>query len=316
MSRTSVAAGGRWRAAWRVRARAWRIRAAGWSPTTRGILWAIAAGLLFTVGNAMMRVLALEVHPMQAQFLRYAIGIVPFLPLLARVGAAGLRPGPMRAQLWRAALHTGGLVLWFLALPHLPLADMTAIGFTAPLFIMIGAAWFLREPMSVARWVAVLAGFAGVLVVVGPGLSGSGGWWNLVMLASAPMFAASFLVTKVLTRHVSASAITFWQTLLIAGMSLPLALPFWTWPSAGTWLVAIVGGFAGTVGHYCLTRSFASTDISATQSVKFVDLLWAAFAGWLIFGDPLNPTTFIGGAVIVAAVALLARYERSASRPG
>lgn len=314
MSRTEAAHGGRRAPAWRVHARAWRIRAAGWSATTRGLLWAIAAGLLFTIGNATMRALTLEIHPMQAMFLRYAIGVVPFLPLLARVGPRGLKPGPIRGQLWRAALHCGGLVLWFLALPHLPLADMTAISFTGPLFIMIGAAWFLREPMSAARWTAVLAGFVGVLVVVGPSLTGSGGWWSLVMLASAPMFAASFLVTKVLTRTASASAITFWQTLLIAVLSLPLALPFWTWPHAGLWLVAIVGGVAGTVGHYCLTRSFASADISATQSVKFVDLVWAALAGWLMFGDPLHPTTFVGGAVIIAAIVLLSRYERRSAR--
>lgn len=300
--------------AWRARVRSWRIRAAGWSPTTRGLLWALAAGLMFTVGNATMRVLATEIHPLQAQFLRYAIGIVVFLPLLARVGFEGLRPGRLRGQVWRAGLHTAGLVLWFLALPHLTLADSTAIGFTGPLFIMIGAAWFLREPMSAARWIAVVAGFAGVLIVVGPRLAGTGGWWTLVMLASAPMFAASFLVTKVLTRNVSVGAITFWQTVLIAGMSLPLAAPVWTGLTAGLWLVAIVGGVAGTVGHYFLTRSFAATDISATQSVKFVDLLTAAFAGWLVFGDPLHPATFVGGAVIIAAIALLARHESRRER--
>jgi len=299
-----------WQTWIRVRGRAWRKRSSGWSPTTRGILWALAAGLTLALASATMRALSQAIHPLQAQFLRYLIGMLTLLPLLVRVGLPGLRPSSVRGQLWRAALHTAGLALWFIALPHLPLADMTAIGFTTPLFILVGAAWLLKEPMSTARWGAVAVGFLGVLVIVGPGLTGSGGWYNLVMLASAPLFAASFLVTKVLTRRDSAAVIVFWQTLLISLLSLPLALPFWAWPTPGLWLFALVGGAAGTAGHYFLTRSFASADISATQSVRFVDLLWAALFGWVLFADVLQPTTLAGGAVIVASIVWLARRER------
>jgi len=296
----------------RVRARVLRIRLSALNPTTRGILWALGAGLAFSAANASMRMLTLVIHPLEAQFLRYLAGIVPLLPLLwqASGGLRALRPVSMKGQVWRAALHTFGLILWFTALPHMPLADSTAIGFTNPLFVLVGAAWLLKEPMNTARWVAVVVGFLGVLVIVGPGLTGTGGLYNLLMLASAPVFAASFLVTKVLTRRDSASVIVLWQTILITLMSLPLALPFWVWPTAWQWLLALIGGLAGTAGHYCLTRSFASADISATQSVKFVDLLWAALLGWLIFSDPLRPTTFAGGAVIVGAIVLLERHER------
>lgn len=294
----------------RVRTRAIRRQASGLAPSTRGILWALGAGLSFSVANAALRILTLEIHPMQGQFLRYAFGMLPVLPLLWRVGLRGLQPESMKDQLWRAMLHTVGLSLWFLALPHLPLADMTAISFTNPLFVLVGAAWVLKEPMSTARWVSVAVGFMGVLVVVGQGLSGSGGWYSLLMLASAPVFAASFLLTKVLTRRDSVSVIVFWQTLLVTVLSMPLALAVWTGLSAWQWLMALIGGILGTVGHYCLTRSFASADISATQSVKFVDLLWAAGIGWIVFSDPIRPSTLLGGAIIVASIAGLARYER------
>lgn len=295
----------------RVRARAARMQLSALSPTSRGILWALGAGLAFQVANGAVRALSIAIDPLQAQFLRYFVGIVPLLPLIVRAGGLHrLRPESMRGQVWRSALHTLGLVLWFSALPHMPLADMTAIGFTNPLFVLIGAAWLLKEPMNPARWIAVAVGFAGVLVIVGPGLAGTGGWYALLMLASSPVFAASFLVTKVLTRRDSASVIVLWQTVLISLMSLPLALPSWVWPTPGQWGLALVGGVAGTVGHYFLTRSFASADISATQSVKFVDLLWAALIGWLAFGDVLRPTTVLGGAVIVAAIVALERYER------
>lgn len=298
----------------RVRARAARMRLSSLSPTSRGILWALGAGLAFQFANGAMRALTIAIDPMQAQFLRYLVGILPLLPLLVRAGGLHrLQPGSMRGQLWRSALHTLGLVMWFTALPHMPLADMTAIGFTNPLFVLIGAAWLLKEPMNPARWIAVAMGFAGVLVIVGPGLAGTGGGYALLMLASSPVFAASFLVTKVLTRHDSAAVIVLWQTVLVALMSLPLALWSWVWPTPAQWVLALIGGVAGTVGHYFLTRSFASADISATQSVKFVDLLWAALIGWLAFGDVLRPTTVLGGAVIVASIVALERYERRAA---
>jgi drug/metabolite transporter (DMT)-like permease len=295
----------------KVRARATRMQLSALTPTTRGILWALGAGLAFQAANASMRALSIAIDPMQAQFLRYLVGILPLLPMvIAAGGLHRLRPESMKGQVWRSGLHTLGLILWFLALPHMPLADMTAIGFTNPLFVLIGAAWLLKEPMNPARWIAVVVGFAGVLVIVGPGLAGTGGWYTLMMLASAPVFAASFLVTKVLTRRDSAAVIVLWQTLLITLMSLPLALAFWVWPTPAQWGLALIGGVAGTAGHYFLTRSFASADISATQSVKFIDLLWAALIGWVAFGDPLRTTTVLGGAVIIASIVMLERYER------
>jgi len=298
----------------RVQGRVWRMQLSALSPTTRGILWALCAGLSFQAANASMRALSLAIDPMQAQFLRYFVGILPLVPMI--IAAGGLHrlwPESIKGQVWRSGLHTLGLILWFTALPHMPLADMTAISFTNPLFVLIGAAWLLKEPMNPARWVAVAVGFAGVLVIVGPGLAGTGGWYNLLMLASAPVFAASFLVTKVLTRRDSAAVIVLWQTLLITLMSVPLAIPVWVSPTPGQWGLSLIGGIAGTAGHDILTRSFASADISATQSVKFVDLLWAALLGWLAFNDTLQPTTLLGGAVIVASIVGLERYERRAA---
>lgn len=298
----------------RLHWRAGRRRFARLPPTTRGLVWALGAGLAFSLANAAMRLLSQQLHPMQAQFLRYVFGLLPLVPFIIHAGLAGLRPQSMSGQVWRSALHTVGLVLWFIALPHLPLADMTAISFTNPLFVLIGAAWFLKERMTQARWWAVTAGFAGVLIVVGPAMTGAGGWYNLAMLLSAPIFAASFLLTKVLTQRDGIWVIVFWQTFLVTLMSLPIALPFWSTPLPAHWLLALAGGLLGTLGHYCLTRSFVAADISATQSAKFVDLLWAACLGWLIFSDPLRPSTLLGGAVIVASVAWLARHESLQSR--
>jgi len=288
-------------------------RTAGWSPTMRGLLWSAASGALFVVLNATLRGLTLQLDPMQAQFLRYLFGLLVMLPLLLHGKLVDWWPRNPGGQFTRGAVHTVGLVLWFLALPHIPLADTTAIGFTGPLFIMIGAWLFLREPMRWERWLATAIGFAGVLIVVGPSLGlgapGGGSGYHLLMLASAPVFAVSFLITKVLTRTETAGVIVVWQALTVTLFSLPMALLAWQAPSALQWLGFALCGLLGSAGHYCLTRSFHAADISATQSLKFLELVWASLLGWLMFADLPTRTTLLGGVVIVAATLWVARRE-------
>lgn len=287
------------------------------SPTARALLWSASAGVVFSVLNATVRSLSQQLHPMQAQFLRYLFSIVVMLPLLWRSGLAAYRPKSIGGQFLRGGVHALGLVLWFTALPRIPLADMTAIGFTGPLFIMIGAWLFLSEPMRWERWLATGIGFVGMLVMLAPKLAGAGGQaglWHLVMLVSAPVFAASFLLTKALTRTETTEVIVFWQALTVALFSLPLALPVWQWPDLWQWAGFAVCGLLGAVGHYCLTRSYRHADISATQSVKFLDLVWAALLGLLLFGDVPSSSTLAGGVIISLATLWLVRRESAALR--
>jgi hypothetical protein len=162
---------------------------------------------------------------------------------------------------------------------------MTGMGFSGPdiyydwsdLVFEIAARW--------DRWLAAVLGLAGVMVVVGPQLSGSGGLYHLLMLASSPVFAASFLLTKVLTRYDRPEVIVVWQSITVTLFSLPMALIVWKDLSLLQWFWFLVCGALGSAGHYCLTRSFGVSDISSTQSVKFLDLVWASLLGWLIFAD-------------------------------
>lgn len=287
-------------------------RAARLDPTLRGLLWSITAGLMFVRLNTVMRTLALQLDAFQTQFLRYFAGLAVLAPLVLRGGLAGLRPRSVGGQFARGALHTFGLGLWFIAIAHIPLADTTAIGFTTPIFVMIGAAWVLREPMRADRWAAALLGLAGVLIVVGSQLAGSGGLYTLLMLSTCPVFAASFLFTKALTRYERPEVIVLWQTITVSAFSLPLALLHWQWPTLMQWLGFLLSGLLGTAGHYCLTRSFSVADISATQSVKFLDLVWAALLGWAVFGDAPSQSTLLGGFVIFASTLWIAHRQRRA----
>jgi drug/metabolite transporter (DMT)-like permease len=286
-----------------------RRKASGLPMIWKGMLWMAVGGFLFSILNTIVRSIAMQMDPFEVQFLRYLFGLIVMLPWVFQAGPRNYWPTDIKGQFWRGGVHTIGMVLWFIALPKIPLADMTAISFTGPIFIMIGASWFLGEPMRRDRWIAALIGFTGVVVVVAPKMSGAGGGYHLVMLASAPLFAASFLITKALTRYEKATVIVFWQALTVSLFSLPLALLHWQNPSLWQWVGFFIAGILGSVGHYCWTRAFHAADISSTQSLRFLDLVWTSALGWLIFSDIPSQSTWIGAVVILAATVWIARRE-------
>lgn len=276
------------------------------------MLWMVANGVLFTVLNTILKKVSEELDPWVVGWLRYMLGALVMLPPVLRHGLAGIRPSSHRLQLLRGVFHTGGLVLWFAALPMIGLAELTAIAFSGPLFICLGAVLFLGERMSPARWAAVMIGFGGVILVIHPwegeGFSGVS-LGVLLMLASAPLFSGGFLVAKFLTRRDPSDVIVLWQHVWVSALFLPFALSRWAAPTLEQWLWLCLCGLLGAAGHYCTTRAFHVADISATQSVKFLDLVWAALLGFAVFGTVPTGWTVAGGAVILVSTLWLARRE-------
>ena len=309
MTRRKINPAHRLRRPWRRRLDLTRHKTARLHPTVRGLMWTLLASVMFVLLNTTARYLTQQFDPFQSQFLRYVCGLLVLMPFVLRSGLQAYQPQSVKGQFLRGIVHTAGLALWFTALPNIPLADMTALGFTTPIFIMLGAALFLRESMHWERWVAAGVGFTGVLLVLGPKLSGDGGWFHLVMLASSPAFAASFLISKAQTRYESAGVILLWQSLTVSMLSLPMALINWRTPLPWEWAGYVLAGILGGLAHYCLLRSYKLADISATQSFKFLDLVWASLMGWLVFSDHPSSSTLLGGVVIASSTLWIARRE-------
>jgi len=287
------------------------------APVVRGMLWMMASGLLFIVLNTTMKKLSHALDPWVVGFLRYLFGAIVVIATALPGGLRSLWPKSPRLQLLRGVFHTGGMMLWFAALPFVSLAELTAIGFSVPIFICLGAVLFLEERMTWARWAAVLAGFAGVLLVLKPGQGGGFAGISpgmLLMLASAPVFAASYLVAKALTRDDRPDIVVLWQHIWVSVLLAGVAAAYWTSPTPVQWWLLVGCGFVGAAGHYCMVRAFRVADISAIQSVKFLELVWAAIFGWIVFGTAPAGATVAGGAVILAATLVLARHESRAVR--
>ncbi len=153
----------------------------------KGIAWMFLAGVIFVFVTGSVRYLSSSIHPLQLAFLRYAIALIFLMPIFWRE-IRGYRNRPRRwgLHISRGFLQAMGVMLWFYAMANIPVAEVTALGFTAPIFATLGAALFLGERLYVRRITAVIFGFAGAMVILRPGFQAIE-WGAIAQLVAAPL---------------------------------------------------------------------------------------------------------------------------------
>lgn len=277
--------------------------------TLVGVVWMALAGLLFVAVTVIVRYLGSNLPAIEAAFIRYVIGLALILPLAFRARLQVPRGKKLGLYTARGLAHALAVTLWFYAMARIPIADVIAIGYTSPIFVTIGAALFLGERLRVHRIAAVVAGFIGAVVILRPGFQvievGS-----LAQLLAAPVFAASFLMAKVLTRDEDPVMIVVMLSVFCTLALAPGAYAVWQMPTLTEvlWL-GLVAVFA-TLGHYAQTRAYKATQITATQPVWFLQLVWGVLFGWLLFDEAVDPFVIAGAAIIITAVTYISHRER------
>ena len=278
----------------------------------RGLLWMVVASFTFALFMLIARIGADDLHVVQVAFMRYFMSLVLVLPVLARLGVAGFSGLNLRLHGLRGAAHGLAVVGWFYALTQMPIAEVSAIGFTGPVFITIGAALFLGERVGVHRWGAVAVGLVGALIIIQPGVVPLNAG-VLAMAAAVPLFAASDLFVKALVRTESPTVIiAVLNVILTVGMA-PFAWWFWQPTDWRDWVLA--GGMAvfATFSHICMGKAFAAADVSAVQPARFLQLPWLALLGYLAFAEFPSLAAWTGAAVIIASVSYIMNRERVAA---
>lgn len=267
----------------------------------------------FTSMGVFIRFAAETVHIFEVVFFRNFFAVVFLLPLLLSKGTVLLKSANMKLYWLRSGLNVIGMLTGFTALTLIPLAEATALGFTAPLFATIGAVFLLGEVIRLPRMIALATGFLGVMVVVGPHLGGVS-LGTALALANAVCLALAVLIVKRLTATDSVEAIIFWMVLLSTPLSLIPALFVWTWPDVITlfWLACLAG--AGTIGHYFWTQACRLADVTQIQPLEFVKLPLSALAGYFIFSEAPEASIWLGGAIIFASTAYITRREAMRAR--
>jgi drug/metabolite transporter (DMT)-like permease len=219
-----------------------------------------------------------------------------------------MRTGRIGQHAIRGALHSIGMLFWFIALSRVTLADLTALGFTGPIFVTFGAALFLGEDVRLRRWIAVFVGFLGAMLIVRPGFAELS-LGVVAALVSTPLFATSNVMSKVIGRTDSADTIVIWQSIFIVLFAAPMAIVFWEWPTwehVGWFLLA---GLLGTLGQLFMQHGYQVAEISAVQPIGFLSLIWNTAFGFLLFSQEPSTWTFVGAAVIFSSTMYISHRE-------
>ena len=279
----------------------------------KGIGWMLLSGIMFIGVTGIVRYLGDEMHPIQAAFIRYAFGIVLVVPVILRVGLYGLLSTRIHLHASRGLVHGIGVMLWFYAMSRLPIAEVTALGFTTPIFTTAGAMLILGERVKNYRVAGILVGFIGALIVLRPGLRIID-FGAVAMLIAAPLFACSLLMGKVATKTESSSVIVALLSIFCTLTLLPLALVYWRTPTTEEWSLLFLTAIFATLGHYCLTRAFQSAELSALQPFSFLQLVWATLLGLVVFSEQPDLWLWLGAGVIVFSATWIGRQEVRSSR--
>lgn len=275
---------------------------------SRGMLLMLLAAMLLSTMHAIVRHLGSELHPFEISFFRNLFGLLAVLPMALRTGARGLVSRRPDLQLLRGLLGVIAMLGWFYALSVVPIADATALSFLAVIFASLGAVVFLQERMDVTRWLAILSGFVGALIILRPGFA-SLSIGLLLVIVSSFCWGSAMVVVKQLSKTDSVVSIVTWMAVMLTLLSLPPALWVWRAPTPAElgWLALI--GVLGTGGHLAMTRALKISDTSSVVPLDYTRLIWAGFIGFVVFGETPDFWTVFGGCVIAASATYLILRE-------
>ncbi|MEE8333371.1 MAG: DMT family transporter [Alphaproteobacteria bacterium] len=280
----------------------------------RGALWMLFSACCYVSSATLMRGLGDAYSTFLLTFIRTLVAAVILLPLFLRAGRGKLVPRRMGLIVLSSAFTYVGVLFWFYGAAHVPVANFFALQFTTPLFTILLATLILGQRNDPAAWVATIAGFAGVLIILRPGLipvsTGA-----LATLASCVAYASINTTVKSLSRDVSTIAIVFWTNLLIVPLAMPLAIANWQMPKNGDWLVILAISVLTTVAFVTVTRAISLADARIVQPVNFMRMPIGALIGWLVFSTLPDLWTWIGALVIfVASTYAVSRGARHGSK--
>jgi drug/metabolite transporter (DMT)-like permease len=265
-------------------------------------------GLCFVAVTALVKHLGDAIPAPQSAFLRYLLGLVFLLPMLRAFRVMRFTRGNLTLFAARGLAHALGVILWFYAMTQIPLTEVTAMNYMTPIYVTLGAALVLGEKLAFRRIIAILVAFIGALIILRPGIREvtSG---HVAMLGTALFFAASYLIAKRMSADTSASVVVAMLSVTVTIVLAPFAYAVWVPPTGEQllWLLAVAA--CATAGHYTMTLAFAAAPVTITQPVTFLQLVWAALVGAMMFGEPIDDFVMLGGAVIMGAVMFITWRE-------
>lgn len=268
----------------------------------------------FVVNDALTKYLSQTIPSAQLIFMRGVLATVLVLGIAQLLGATRQLASVLQPRVaLRATVDACGSVMYLLSLFHLPLGNATAINLAAPLFMVVFAVWFLKEKPGPARWLAVGAGFVGVLCVVQPRGDGFNAW-ALLCLAGTLFHAARDLLTRGIDPAIPSIVVTLATALAVTLLSGAMSLVQGWQPFGATelGLLAAASVFL-TVGYFLIIQCMRQGEVSLTAPFRYSALLFAVLLGFVVWGDVPNLWAWCGIALLVGSGLYVVHHERARS---
>jgi len=278
------------------------------SPQLKGVILAVTASASFAAMHNAIRYVSAEIHPFEIAFFRNLFGVLFLVPWFLAVGTESLKTRYVGRHLIRAVVNAASMLAWFMSLSLMPVADATSLALVGPIFVSLGAMWFLGERITARRWLGIGIAVVGALVIVRPGLTSIGLATWLVLFATLCV-STSKLIAKSLSRKDSTAAIVAYLTLFMMPITLVPALFVWQWPTLEQLVLFALIGTLGSTGHLLFVSAYRMTDVSLVEPVMFTRMVWAALIGLLVFFEFPDAWTWVGAAVVILGTTYLARRE-------
>ena len=285
----------------------------------RGILLKLGSVLIFIVMASLVKATAAHVPAGEAVFFRSLCAIPVIVVWLTVQGKLrqGFRTANPLGHVWRGMMGTTAMGLGFAALGLLPLPEVTAIGYAAPILTVVFAAMFLGEQVRLFRILSVALGLTGVLIVLSPRLSVLEGATThaealgaMLVLGAAVFAALAQVFVRKLVLTEKTEVIVFYFSVTATLLSL-ITLPFgWVWPTPGEAALLVLAGVLGGTGQILLTAAYREADASLIAPFDYASMLFALLIGWFVFSEMPTATMLIGAALVVLAGVLIIWRER------
>ncbi len=282
----------------------------------RGVMFMVAAVAAFAIMDALMKHLAAAYSPMQIAFLRAASSL-PFVFLTYAVTRrlAELRPRRLPLHFLRAALSIAMLWSFVWALSRMSLANTYSITLSAPLLVVPFAALFLREQTDAHVWVAIVAGLAGVLVILKPTAAGFASPAGLAAFGAAVCWAIVVVMVRAMATTETTASMVFWFLALSAVGAGALASRNWIAIDARDWTWIALLGLAGWAGQHLITEAFRLAPASTVAPFEYMSIVWGVCIDWVVWRTVPGARMFAGAAIVVAAGLYLMHRERARLAP-
>ena len=279
---------------------------------TKAIILTILSIVLFSIMVIFIRKASESLHILEVVFFRNLLALIVMLPILKSIGFAAIKMNNTKLFFMRGFVGAIGMIAGFTCLTLIPLAQATAISFSQPLFITIGATIFLGEIIKARRIAAIIVGIIGMLIIVQPGFNGLS-FGIMLAIISALALSVNALIVKKLTLTDTPHAIIIWMVVMLIPITLIPAIPVWEWPSLEAWLYLWGIAILGTLAHFSWTKSYAMAEITSLEPIGFIKLPIMALLGWMIFAEIPGTWTWIGGLIIFMSTIYISHREAKSS---